>query len=284
MIECQRTVASKFSVPGIGLHSGRDVMVTIHPAAPDHGISIAISGGSPVRLAPDRVARVPLCTRVVTPAGVIDTVEHLMAALMIVGIDNVHVDVSGNEVPVLDGSSAPWRDAIMATGIVSQPAPRRFLRIARPFEFEIGGSRYSAAPGPVAVSVTIDFPGTFIGRQSISVERGRLGELLDARTFTFESELEHLSEMGLALGGSLENAVVVGKNGPLNPDGLRGADEFVRHKALDLVGDLAFAGGPILGRVSAFRPGHAANNAFLAAMFADGILVGGHAESVRIAA
>jgi len=282
--EFQFTIAREFSVTGIGLHSGESAEVTIRPARAEAGITLSLEGGIPVRAAADVVAKVPLCTRVITPSGQIDTVEHMMAALTILGVDNAEIVVSGPEVPILDGSSAPWREAIVGAGLVRQEALRRHFVVTRHFHFAIGESSFVAVPGGQEVTVTIDFPGTAVGRQSATLPWREADSIMDARTFTFEAELPYLRKMGLAKGGSLENAVVVGADGPLNEGGLRSPDEFVRHKALDLIGDLSFAGGPIRGGIEAFRPGHAANSAFLNAMLDEGVIVAGVPSRARRAA
>lgn len=271
--EFQFTIAREFTVSGIGLHSGEEAAVTIRPARADAGITLSLAGGVPVRAAAGVVAKVPLCTRVITPSGQIDTVEHMMAALAIMGVDNAVVEVFGPEVPILDGSAAPWREEILKAGLRRQAAVRRPFVVTRHFQFSVGESNYIAVPGGFGVSVMIDFPRTTVGRQSAKVSWREVESLIDARTFTFESELPLLRQMGLAKGGSLDNAVVVGPCGPINPGGLRGRDEFVRHKALDLIGDLSFAGGPIHGGIEAHKPGHAANSAFLNAMIEQGVLV-----------
>jgi len=270
--EFQFTIARELTVSGIGLHSGEAASVTISPARPGAGVSLSLRNGVPVRAEANVVARVPLCTRVVTPTGQIDTVEHMMAALAIIGVDNAEVTVSGPEVPILDGSAAPWASAILRAGLVRQSARRRFYAIKRHFRYTVGGSSFVASPSRQGIAVTIDFPGTAVGRQETRLPWGKAARLMDARTFTFEAELPFIRRAGLAKGGSLENAVVVGTDGPLNPEGLRGQDEYVRHKALDLVGDLAFAGAPIRGGIEAVRPGHAANSAFLCALLDEGVL------------
>lgn len=267
----QATIGRSIRVDGIGLHGGLPVTVVISPALAGTGIVISRDGRSPTRVTAERVDRVPLCTRFRTEADTIDTIEHMMAALAIMGIDNAAIDVSGPEVPILDGSAEPWAAAIIEAGVVHQDEFRTFLEVTRPFAFRMGDSSYEALPGKPEFDVAIEFNQP-VGRQRIAFDRRDAATLLDARTFTFETELAWLRQAGLGRGGSLDNAIVVGADGPLNPEGLRGQDEFVRHKALDLVGDLYVAGYRVKGRIKADKPGHAANNAFLTAMIAEGVL------------
>lgn len=266
----QTTLAGNVVVSGIGLHGGCPSTVTLRPAPADAGIVIE-RGGCLFKIDPTMVQRTQLCTRLLTPCGAINMIEHLLAALAITGIDNVIVSVAGDEVPVLDGSARPWADAFLATGLRRLSARRNRLKIRKPFKFEIGNSLYMASPTGDSLSVTIDFPNTVIGTQTTKVSWDSLTKLLDARTFVLEKDIAAIREIGLAKGGSYDNAIVVGKTGPLNPGGLRSGDEFVRHKALDLVGDLYVAGRRISGTIRAVRPGHSGNNAFLISMISAGV-------------
>ena len=216
-----------------------------------------------------------LDTRLATTLGNaqwrVSTVEHLLAALLAEGIDNATIEVSGAEIPVLDGSAAPWVERLQEVGLQEQPSPRRTLVITAPVEVTDGErvARLLPAEGlEVAATIVFDHPG--IGHQQLSVElhNGNFShELAWARTFGFLGEVEALHRMGLALGGGLDNAVVYSADGVVNPGGLRGPDEAVRHKMLDMVGDLALAGVAVQGRFEAIRPGHALNQALVRAVF-----------------
>lgn len=270
----RRTIRRETVVPGIGLHSGLRSAVTLQPATPGEGL-VARFCNSPFQaigsmgvLATDR------CTRVEFADGSnVDTVEHLFAALAMAGISDIRIAFDCREAPILDGSSSPWLDAIQAAGLMDLPGHADTLLVTRAFEFSIRGSSYSVVPGKLSLKVGIDFPGTAIGQQSISVDGPDIARLADSRTFVLEHEIAALRANGLALGGGLHNAVVIGPGGPINPEGFRHPDECVRHKALDLVGDLLLAGCPIIGAFSVHRPGHAANSAFLKAMQSAGVLV-----------
>lgn len=269
--ENQTTVSREIVVGGIGLHGGKRSTVVLKPAPADAGIVIEHHGFRS-KIRPEMAERNQLCTRLRTPRGQIDTVEHLMAAIAITRVDNVIICVDGDEIPILDGSALVWADAITSVGFSQYRNLRNKLRITSHFTFEIGNSFYQASPLGDSVSVTIDFPNPVIGKQSSNVPWDAAWSLLDARTFVLEKEIAIIREMGLAKGGSLENAIVVGENGLLNPGGLRSPDEFVRHKALDLIGDLFLIGKRISGEIRAVRPGHSGNNAFLLAMINAGVL------------
>lgn len=269
--ERQATLARAVAVSGIGLHSGRLTKVELRPSFAGSGIRIGRSGDFH-RIQPSMVERMPLCTRVWTSSGSFSTVEHLMAALAITGVDNVTIDIDGDEIPAMDGSSLPWAKLIYATGLRHLQEQRHRWKIRKPFEFEVDGSRYFASPGGDSISVTIEFPGTVIGTQTANVRWSNASCLLDARTFVFESDIAFIRNLGLARGGNLDNAIVVGPSGPLNVGGLRGNDEYARHKALDLIGDLYMCGRTITGGIQAIKPGHSGNNAFLIAMMANGVL------------
>jgi UDP-3-O-[3-hydroxymyristoyl] N-acetylglucosamine deacetylase len=270
--EGQATLGGEIVVGGIGIHGGRYAVVTLRPAPADMGVVIERHGRL-FRVDPSCVSRVPLCTRLTTPFGHVDTVEHLMAALAITGIDNCIIAIDGDEVPILDGSALPWALMINDVGLKRGHRPRATLEIRKPFRFEIGSSIYEASPIGDRISVSVDFENTVIGIQSASATWASATSFLDARTFVFEKDIATIRAQGFARGGSMENAVIVGERGVLNPTGLRGADEIARHKALDLIGDLFIAGKRISGSITAIRPGHSANNAFLTAMLGSGVLV-----------
>jgi UDP-3-O-[3-hydroxymyristoyl] N-acetylglucosamine deacetylase len=261
----QHTLARTVEVSGVGLHSGSPVTVALRPAPPSSGVRIVrddVAGAAPVTA---DVAHA-IDARYATTLGVpghwsVSTVEHLLAALSAMGIDNVDVGVRGPEVPVLDGSAEPWARAIEDGGPVAQDAARRELVIEHPIEFRIGARVARVLPSEsFVVSAQIEFAHARIGRQSLTVpfENGEFRhEIAWARTFGFLAEVEAMKAMGLIRGGTLENAVVYGPDGTvLNDSGPRGTDEPVRHKILDMLGDLALLGIPLVGRVEAILPGH----------------------------
>jgi UDP-3-O-[3-hydroxymyristoyl] N-acetylglucosamine deacetylase len=274
----QHTLKTAIGCVGVGLHSGRQVRLTLHPAEPGTGIVFRrtdLDLDIPARF--DLVSDTRLCTQLCLPdrphAGV-GTVEHILAALSALGVDNAILALDGPEVPVHDGSSAPWVFLIDCAGRRPQDAPRETIEILRPVRVEAGDAFVELRPGNAGLelALSIDFPAPAIGRQALTVlmtEQNFRRRLADARTFTQLAEIEALREAGLARGGSLDNAVVVDHARVVNPEGLRGADEFVRHKMLDAVGDLALAGCSIQGRFIGHKSGHALNNRLLRALFAD---------------
>lgn len=275
----QNTVRQNVRFDGVGLHSGRPARMVIRPAAADHGIrfrrmDVTEAGTDPVVPAHwEAVTTSPLCTRLVNGAGIsVSTVEHVMAALAGTGIHNALVEIDGPEVPILDGSAAPFVRALLACGAQRLPAPVRALEVLREVrvETEAGWAALSPAEG-VEMAFHIDFPDPAIGQQDLALDLGNgafVRELCDARTFCRQQDVEAMRAAGLALGGTFDNAVVVNGACVLSPGGLRRADEAVRHKMLDAVGDLALAGGPVLGRYTGHRAGHALTNALLRKLFA----------------
>lgn len=270
----QHTLSRPIHVRGIGLHGGQEVSVRLLPAPPNAGLSFTAAGQPDIPPLPARFDQV-IDTRLATTLGgdrfKVATVEHLLAALMAEGIDNAEIEVTGEEIPVLDGSAAPWVEQIRAAGRTDQDVPRRTLVITAPVEVTDGDRTARLVPAEaLEVAATIIFDHPVIGQQQLAVrlENGTFGhELAWARTFGFLGEVEAMHRMGLALGGGLDNAVVYGQDGVVNPDGLRGPDEAVRHKLLDMVGDLALAGVAVQGRFEAIRPGHALNQALVRALF-----------------
>jgi UDP-3-O-[3-hydroxymyristoyl] N-acetylglucosamine deacetylase len=259
------TLSKRTTVAGTGLHGGRESSVSLIPAA--GGIVFTRNGLLPTAVRDLEVVATERCTRVKFPDGsFVDTVEHLMAALAMSGITDVVVDFSGDEVPILDGSAAQWLAAVERAQTRLLPGAAPAFVVTSPFEFSSRGATYSVAPGPLSYDVTIDFPTPVIGRQRIVVAGGEIASLADSRTFAMEHEIAALRNAGLAKGGGLHNAVVVGAAGPLNPEGFRHPDECVRHKTLDLVGDLHMAGAPVIGKFVVSKPGHSANGDFLKAM------------------
>lgn len=274
----QHTLKNTVELSGIGLHSGKTVSLRLRPAAADHGIVFKRvdmeDGQNLVPAKHDHVVDTRMCTLIANEHGArVGTIEHLMAALRGLGIDNVLVELDAAEVPVMDGSSKPFIDAIDAVGIVAQSAPRRAIKILKDVIVRDGDKMVRLSPSNVPVFAgRIDFAHADIGTQDYTLKlvNGNFRhDVADCRTFGFYHEVEMLRAAGLAQGGSLENAVVLDENGVMNPEGLRCSDEFIRHKILDAVGDLYLAGGPIIGAYEGIKAGHALNNAILHALFAD---------------
>jgi UDP-3-O-[3-hydroxymyristoyl] N-acetylglucosamine deacetylase len=271
----QRTLRSAVGCRGIGLHCGHGIAMTLRPAAPDTGIVFRrLDAGAEIRATWSNTVESTLSTVLSNGEGIeIGTVEHLMAALAGCGIDNAVVELDGPEVPVMDGSAAPFVALIERVGSLAQDRPRRALKILKPVR--VGDQGASAALLPehgFSMSFEIEFDNALIRRQdlTLSVEPENFkAELAAARTFGLLDDLPRLKAAGLARGGSLENAVVVSGDRVLNTGGLRFTDEFVRHKLLDAYGDLYLAGGPIIGHFRGVRSGHALTRRLLAALFAD---------------
>ncbi|MEM9552409.1 MAG: UDP-3-O-acyl-N-acetylglucosamine deacetylase [Pseudomonadota bacterium] len=272
----QHTLKSPVVFEGVGLHSGRPARMVLRPASAEHGIwfrrtDIAL-GDAMVPALWDTVERTPLCTRLVNAAGVaISTVEHVMAALAGCGVHNAMIEVDGPEVPILDGSSAPFVRGIMERGVRRQSAPIHALQVLKTVSVEKDGAHATLRPSDrLTIEFHIDFEDRAIGRQSkmLDMRNGAFArELCDSRTFCRREDVEAMRANGLALGGTLENAVVVQGDTVLSPGGLRHEDEAVRHKMLDALGDLALAGVPILGHYIGDRAGHAMTNTLLRALF-----------------
>ncbi len=274
----QNTIKAPVRFKGTGLHSGRPARMTILPASAEHGIWFRRTDVT------DRDAMIPalwdvveptqLCTRLVNMAGVsVSTVEHVMAALAGCGVHNAMIEIDGPEVPILDGSSVPFVRAIVERGVRAQNAPVRAIEILRPVRVQVGEASAALLPSDrLTIEFHIDFAEAAIGRQSKTLDMANgafARELCDSRTFCRHSDVEMMQQNGLALGGSLDNAVVFDGNTVMNPGGLRHGDEAVRHKMLDALGDLALAGLPLLGRYVGARAGHSVTNALLRALFAD---------------
>lgn len=273
----RRTLKAPIGCVGTGLHSGHRASLTLRPAAAGTGIVFRRTDlGIEIPALFDRVSDTRLCTAIGEGPGRIGTIEHVMAALAGTGVDDAIVEVDGPEVPIMDGSAAPFVFLIDCAGIVATAAPRAAIEVLRPVRVEEPNGAFAellpSREPAFDIDLEIDFPNTAIGRQArtlrLSPRTFREG-LADARTFTLAEDVARLRAVGLAQGGSLANAVVV--DGPLvlNPGGLRRPDEFVRHKMLDVVGDLALAGAPIHGRFRGARSGHALNNRLLRALFDD---------------
>ena len=274
----QTTLRQRVHCFGIGLHTGRQVRLALAPADPGTGIVFRrtdLEGDEaliPARW--DSVVDTTLCTVIGNRHGTtVGTVEHLMAALCACGVDNAVVELDAPEPPAMDGSAAPFIFLIECAGLVAQQEWRQMLHIRKSVRFEDGVKFAALEPCPYPeLDVEIVFDNPVIGRQRTHMARSGMrfkGELARARTFGFAHEVEYMRRNGLALGGSLDNAVVVDGDSVVNPEGLRYADEFVRHKALDAVGDLYLAGAPIVGRYVGHQAGHKLNNSVLRALFAD---------------
>jgi UDP-3-O-[3-hydroxymyristoyl] N-acetylglucosamine deacetylase len=269
----QRTFKQRAALSGIGLHSGAAVRVTLAPAPIDSGL-VFVRDGAEIPALSEFVIDTTLNTSLGRGGVRIGTVEHLLAALAGCGIDNACIEVEGPEVPIADGSADPFVALVREAGIHEQRATRRYLLVRRTVGVAEGDklARLSPARGRFAVNYTIDFNHPLISDQSYRLEINEKSfqkEIARARTFGFKRDVERLLGAGLARGGSLDNAVVIDGDRVMNEDGLRYADEFVRHKVLDAVGDLYLAGAPLIGHFHGVRSGHALNRQLLEALFAD---------------
>jgi UDP-3-O-[3-hydroxymyristoyl] N-acetylglucosamine deacetylase len=272
----QATLRHTIRFSGIGLHTGRLVRVTVQPQAANMGIWFARSDRPDAPLIPARYDAVPhsrLCTKLVGEDGSdVSTVEHLMAALAGCGIHNALIEVDGPELPILDGSAAPFVRAFVSAGIQRQQAAIHAIEVLAPVSVTDGSAQATLAPSDRPVmDFDIEFADAAIGRQRrvADLANGRfVRELCDSRTFCRKADVDAMRAAGLALGGTFDNAVVFDGDAVLSPGGLRHADEAVRHKMLDALGDLALAGAPILGRYSGLRAGHMLTNRLLRALFA----------------
>ena len=265
----QRTLRRSISCVGIGLHSGNKVTLSLKPAPVDSGIRFRRSdlGGLEVPASVRHVGGINHATGLTRDAATVDTVEHLLAAFVSLGVDNAVVELNSPEVPIMDGSAAPFIYLIQEAGLKAQTATRRYLKILRPISLSRGDKRIALYPSDhfkVTYSIAFDHP--LLRHQSRTIritEESFVEEIAPARTFGFLEEVEMMRQQGLALGGSLENAIVIGDTGVLN-QALRFDDEFVRHKILDVIGDMALVGHPLIGHLVAHRGGHALHTAFAA--------------------
>jgi UDP-3-O-[3-hydroxymyristoyl] N-acetylglucosamine deacetylase len=269
----QRTLKNRAQLSGVGLHSGAEVSLTLAPAAADTGI-VFIRDGEEIPALAEFVVDTTMNTSLGRGRMRIGTVEHLMAALAGCGIDNARVEVEGQEVPIMDGSAEPFVRLIREAGIHEQRSARRFLMLRKAITICEGDklARLSPARGKFSINYTIDFRHPLITDQTFKVEmneRSFQREISRARTFGFKRDVERLHSAGLARGGSLANAVVVDDFNILNPEGLRFPDEFVRHKVLDAVGDLALLGMPIIGHLTAVKSGHHLNHLLVRKVLAE---------------
>ena len=273
----QQTIEDSLFVKGIGLHSGKDVELKLEPAEVDNGIKfirVDSKKNNIIEAIWSNVSETLLSTTISNAHGLkISTIEHLMSALSGLHIDNLNIYINAAEVPIMDGSSRPFVDMIEKIGIKEQNKKRKFLNVKKIIEVAINDSSVKIIPNnQFSIDFEIDFPSQLVSRQSCQLQliNGNYKtDIAAARTFGFEKDVEHLRSNGLALGGSLDNAVVVGENEILNKDGLRYTDEFVRHKILDSIGDLYLAGSPIIGYFYGNKSGHYLNNQLLRKLFSD---------------
>ena len=274
----QTCVAHPVVFEGVGLHSGAPVRMVVKPAPANHGIVFqrtdAVAGNGRIPANWDHVIPSKLCTLIRNDDGVsVSTIEHIMAALAGCGVHNALIEIDGPEVPILDGSSAEFVAALVAAGQRELSAPLRAIRVLKPVEVTEGEASARLEPGAaLVIDFKIDFADAAIGPQEkrLNMANGAfVRELMDSRTFCRQADVDAMRANGLALGGTYENAVVFDGDRVLSPGGLRHADEPVRHKMLDALGDLALAGAPILGRYTGNRAGHAMTNKLLRALFAD---------------
>ena len=266
----QRTLKFQTKTTGVGLHTGARVDLTMRPAQPDTGIvfhRLDLPNAAAIPADARNVGDTRLSSSLEKDGARVSTVEHLMSALAGLGIDNLHVDVVGPELPILDGSAGPFVFLLQSAGIVEQNAPKRYLRIKSPVEVVQGDkvARFEPHDGFV-LDFTIDFPHPVFGSENCHVvidfaEHSYTKEVSRARTFAFMQDVEAMRSAGLALGGSLQNAIVLDETQVLNSEGLRYDNEFAKHKVLDAIGDLYLLGHPLIGKYTAFKSGHALNNA-----------------------
>ena len=272
----QRTLKSCIKASGVGLHSGAKVTMLLRPAAPDTGIVFRRIDLDPVVDLPASATMVGdtrMCSCLESGGAKVGTIEHLMSAFAGLGIDNAFVDLDAAEVPILDGSSAPFVQGILEAGLRRQPdAALRAIRVLRPVEVRVGEGFARLSPADhLEIHFDIDFTDAAIGHQEKQLDMANgtfLHELMDSRTFCRQADVVKMQENGLALGGTYLNAVVIDGDKVLSPGGLRHEDEAVRHKMLDAVGDLGLAGAPLLARYTGHRAGHAMTNKLLRALFA----------------
>src|SRR6187401_2582295 len=268
-MDAQRTLRRAVSCAGIGLHSGKKVTLSLKPAPADHGIRFrrADLGGLEIPATVTNLGGIQYATGLSHSQGSVETIEHLLAALVSLGVDNVIVELNHPEVPIMDGSAAPFIYLIHEAGLKRLASPKRFLKVIRPIALSRGDKRIALYPSDhfkVTYSISFDHP--MLRHQSRTMqitEESFVEDIAPARTFGFLKEVEMLRQRGLALGGSLDNAIVLGETTVLN-NALRFEDEFVRHKILDAIGDLSLVGYPVIGHLVAHRAGHALHTAFAA--------------------
>jgi UDP-3-O-[3-hydroxymyristoyl] N-acetylglucosamine deacetylase len=272
----QRTLEQTVSTRGVGLHSGAQVTLTLRPAPADHGVvfhRVDLPGSPGIPATAAHVVETALATTLGKGEARVGTVEHVLAALSGLGIDNVRIELDGPEVPILDGSSGPFLYLVRSAGIRILEAPKSFVVIRRPVVLQEGDREASLSPcDRLRVDCAIDFHHPLVPGQSLSIDFSSSSftrEIARARTFGFLKDVEQMKSAGLARGGSLENAIVVDEFSILNPEGLRFPDEFVRHKTLDALGDLALFGHPVIGHLRVKKSGHALHHRLVSRVMAD---------------
>lgn len=269
-MQFQQTIKRSVACHGIGIHSGRPAHLVMHPAPANSGVNFIrtdLPGAPVIPARSSRVVDSSLATTLGSDRAYVSTVEHLLAALAGLKIDNVRVELSGPELPILDGSAAPFTALLQKAGTRTLRWPRAFFQMTKPLEISDGDKFIGIEPAPVSkLTYSIDFPHPAIGRQHFTFQVGAKAfcrDIAPARTFGFLQDVQKLQANGQALGGSLENAIVLDAAGVINPEGLRFPDEFVRHKILDLMGDLALLGWPILGHIRVSKGSHALHQQFM---------------------
>src|SRR5512145_2186351 len=274
----QRTLKSIVKATGVGLHGGRKVSMVLRPAAPDTGVVFhRVDLDPPLALPADpyAVCDTRMCSGLEKEGQKVGTVEHLMSALAGLGIDNLHVDIDAPEIPILDGSSGPFVFLLQSAGIEEQPAAKKFLRVTKAVEYREGDKWVRLEPYDgfrLTFSIVFDHPAIDATSTSVTIdfaEHSYIRDVARARTFGFMQDVDMMRAHGLALGGSLDNAIVMDEYRVLNADGLRYVDEFVKHKVLDAIGDLYLCGHPLLAAYSAHKAGHALNNQILRVLLED---------------
>lgn len=274
----QRTLKNIIRATGIGLHTGEKVYLTLRPAAPNTGIvfrRVDLPQPVEIQAQPESVGDTRLSSTLERNGAKVSTVEHLMAALAGLGIDNIYIDLSAAEVPIMDGSASPFVFLLQSAGIEEQNAAKKYIRIKKTVEVHDGDKwvRFDPHNGfRVNFTIAFDHPVFETSGQSITLDLAQASfvkEISRARTFGFMQDVETLRTHGLALGGSMDNAIVMDEYRILNSDGLRYEDEFVKHKVLDAIGDLYILGHPLIGAFTAYKSGHALNNRLLRALLAD---------------
>ncbi len=274
----QRTLKKQISATGVGLHNGEKVTLTLKPAAIDTGIVFKradLPGAPTIQAQPDAVRDTRMCSALEHNGARVSTVEHLMSALAGLGVDNVMIEVTASEIPIMDGSAGPFIYLLQQAGVVEQPAAKKFIRIKKLIEVKEADKWVKFEPyHGFKMDFTIDFAHPVFENSGSNVkidfkDNSYIREISRARTFGFMHEVEYLRANGLARGGSLDNAIVLDEYRILNRDGLRYEDEFAKHKVLDAIGDLYMLGHPLLGAFTAYKSGHALNNALLIALLAD---------------
>ena len=264
----QSTIAKPLTISGIGLHTGEQITMNLRPAEADAGVNFYRQTDDGRNICIEARSANVVDTRLATVLGKdglsVSTVEHFMAALYSLGIDNLHIDINGSEVPIMDGSAEPFLTALRSVGIRALAKSRAYMAIRKPISFVDGEKRINIIPSRflrVTSDIAFDHPSIALQHRSIKLSPELFTkDIAPARTFGFLEEVEYLKANGLARGGSLENAIVIDNKGVMNPDGLRFNDEFVRHKILDTLGDFSLVGYPILGHIRTYKAGHDINH------------------------